>query len=649
MSTTITTKANVTRVMDINQPTTVINPTATTSIDDYERTAAVSFASIPAANIYNKVESVNFVVRTSGAAYLEVSGLRLPFDPSTVCYDEYPQASGTRTRGYTDGTTWLTMGLTVMDSLGDYSPGIQAIKNGLLLQSYQNSLTFYTATAATASRPYLQITFGDDVHLTPTGYPTQGYVDRQQDLTLQWSNEASGVSVETPYQQTAELHWRMAGGSDHVINLTDEESYTIPANTMGSGTMIWSVEIKDSTGAITSSGEYRLTTVEPLSTAVALTPKNTSIDASNGIDFTWRHYITTGTAQTTADIQISDDGTTWTDLAHPTGAAQTYHAAPGAVASGTHYWRVRTYNQDDAAGSWSPSVTFAAIAPPLAPSVMATAESRPTVTWTAAEQQAYEIQIDSRSFGPFFGQDAEWRATVYLQDGTHTARVRVQNAYGLWSAWGTWTFTVENESDVTVTLTAESGDAPALTWTATGTPTPDRWLVSRDGELIANVTAQNYQDTTAAAGSHEYQVRGIYDADGTYTMSNTASASTIVAGALITDAQTGAVIECPTVLEMDRVIRQAQSINVSFIHYAGAVWPTAEATVERDNSYNFAPTWVSGQEPDLLALLGREVLVRDQYGGRVFGVLVRLTPEYRQTRIRITMQIQQTGEPEVVL
>lgn len=649
MSATITTKANVTRIMDANQPTTVINPTATTSIDDWERTAVVSFASIPAANIYNKVESVNFVVRTSGTAYLEVSGLRLPFDPSTVCYDEYPQASGTRTRGYTDGTTWLTMALTVMDSLGDYSPGIQAIKNGLLLQSYQGSLTFYTATAATASRPYLQITFGDDVHLTPTGYPTQGYVDRQQNLTLQWSNEVSGVSVETPYQQTAELHWRMAGGTDHVISLTDEESYTIPANTMGSGTMIWSVEIKDSTGAITSSGEYRLTTVEPLSTAVALQPKNASIDAADGIDFTWRHYIATGSAQTAADIQISDDGTTWTDLVHLTGAAQTYHAAPGAVASGTHYWRVRTYNQDNAPGSWSASVTFASIAPPLAPSVMATSESRPTVTWTAAEQQAYEIQIDSRSFGPFFGQESEWRATVYLQDGTHTAKVRVQNAYGLWSAWGTWTFTVANESDVTVTLTAESGDSPALSWTATGTPTPDRWLVYRDGELIANVTAQSYQDTTAAAGSHEYQVRGIYDDDGTYTLSNTASASTIVAGALITDAQTGAVIECPTVLEMDRVIRQAQSINVSFIHYAGAVWPTAEATVERDNSYNFSPTWVSGQEPDLLALLGREVLVRDQYGGRVFGVLVRLTPEYRQTRIRITMQIQQTGEPEVTL
>lgn len=649
MSTTITTKANVTRIMDATQPTTVINPTATTSIDDYERTAAVSFASIPSANIYNKVESVNFVVRTSGAAYLEVSGLREPFDPSTVCYEEYPSPSGTRTRGYTDGTTWLTMGLTVMDTLGDYSPGIQAIKNGLLLQAYQNSLTFYTAQAASASRPYLQITFGDDVHLTPTGYPTQGYVDRQQDLTLQWSNEVSGVSVETPYQQTAELHWRMAGGSDHVISLTDEESYTIPANTMGSGTMIWSIEVKDSTGAITSSGEYRLTTVEPLSTAVALQPKNTSIDAANGIDFTWRHYIATGTVQTAADIQISDDGTTWTDLANPTGAAQTYHAAPGAVASGTHYWRVRTYNQDNAAGSWSASVTFASIAPPLAPSVMATAESRPTVTWTAAEQQAYEIQIDSRNFGPFFGQETGWRATVYLQDGSHNAKVRVQNAYGLWSAWGTWTFTVANETDVTVTLTAESGDSPVLSWATTGTPAPDRWLVYRDGELIANTTAQSYQDTTAAAGSHEYQVRGIYDDDGTYTLSDTESASTIVAGALITDAQTGAVIECPTVLEIDRVIRQAQSINVSFIHYAGAVWPTAEATVERDNSYNISPTWVSGQEPDLLSLLGREVLVRDQYGGRVFGVLVRLTPEYRQTRIRITLQIQQTGEPEVTL
>ena len=488
-------------------------------------------------------------------------------------------------------------------------------------------------------------------------------MDRQQPLTLQWSNGVSGVSVETPYQQTAELHWRMAGGAENVINLTDELSYTIPSGALGAGTLIWSVEVGDSTGAITASSEYRLTTVEPLSDAVAVSPKNTSVDASNGVTFSWRHLISTGTAQTAADIQMSDDGTTWTDLAHPIGAATNYHTAPGVVTSGTHYWRVRTYNQDATAGNWSDPATFASIAPPLAPSVLATNESRPTVSWTAAEQQAYEIQLDSQDYGPYFGQETRWRARTYLPGGSHTAKVRVQNAYGLWSDWGAWTFTVANEV-VTITLAAYSGDAPSLTWTLNGSLVGsaivgdsvasssagfDAFLIYRDGDLIGYTNALSYRDNGAPAGLHNYQVRGIYNDSGNSSISNVAQAETIVSGAVIMDAVTGEAINCPTVLEADRVIREAQSINVSFVHYAGAVWPVAEATQQRDNSYNFSPTWPRGQEPDILALLGREILVRDQYGGRVYGVLIRVTPETRQTRVRITMQIQQTAEPEVVL
>lgn len=648
MSTTVSTKASVTRIMDENQPTTVINPSSTASINETARTAAVSFASIPAANIYSEVQAVNLAVRTSGGAYLEVAGLTQPFDPDTISYDEYPTASGTRTRGYTDGSTWINMSLMVLESLGDYSPGIQAIKNGLLFSAYQGDLTFYTANAATASKPYLQVTFGDDVSLQPTGFPTQGYVSRLEPLTLQWSNQVTGVSVETPYQQTAELHWQMSGGEDHRIDLTDEESYTLPANTLSSGLVMWWVKIKDSTGAMATTPVYYLTTVEPLSSATALSPKNTSIDASSGVTFTWRHLISTGTQQTAADIQLSDDGTNWSDLAHPTGSATTYQSSPGDVTSGTHYWRVRTYNQDDAAGSWSEPATFAAIAPPLAPSVIATNEARPTVSWTAAEQQAYEIQLDGQGFGPYFGQDTSWLARTYLADGTHTARVRVQNAYGLWSDWGAWTFTVSNTPSATITLTAENGENPSLTWTATGTD-PDSYLIYRDGTLIANTTDLTYQDNGASAGSHGYQVRGIYDGSGGYAISNSAQGEAIVSGAVIMDAVTGATINCPTVLEADRVIREAQSINISFVHYAGAIWPVAEATQQRDNSYNFSPTWPRGQEPDILALLGREILVRDQYGGRVYGVLIRVTPETRQTRVRVTMQIQQTAEPEVVL
>lgn len=764
MSETVTLQGRYLNLIDEDQPDAVLVPTTYPVITAGGAVRALlSFTALSSDYDFRPMEWAELVISTVGSGHrVMLNYLAEPFDPQTVTFNTEPRlAAGASYAQAADSELDFRPSVYPTSGGGEF-PAALVIQNGCMLTLNEDvgSMQFYGVVQAGSRAPWMELSFAaGNCYLSPSGYPAQGYINPDEAHTFQWSNElAGGACLRKPAQLRATIYWQQIGSATvHTDVVTEEQQIVYPAGTFASGSIRWRVEVLDEGGTTTSSPWYTLSTAEPLSTAVALSPKNTSIDAAQGVDFSWQHRIGTGTAPTGADLQLSDDGDTWTDLAHVTGEATTYHAAPGEVLSGTHFWRVRTYNQDDAAGSWSEAATFAAIAPPPAPSVMATAEARTTVSWTAAEQQAYEIQLDSLDFGPFFGQDNSWRATTYLADGSHTARVRVQNAYGLWSDWGAWTFTVSNGTGVPITLSAQSGESPVLNWSiqiptitaadlqrggirvADGTnanstqrirtigfvelwpgmtldvsgyqfavyrysaaaitsyldspkdlgagaytatahafyrlsvakipvgtltdadiPTvaaaititsqqPDAWLVYRDGELIAQTTAQSYTDTGAAAGQHSYQIRGIYEDSGGYAISNTATAEATISGMVILDAVTGTALSCPTVLEADRVIREAQSINVSFVHYAGAIWPVAEATRERDRTYTCAPTWPRGQEPDLLALMGREVLVRDQYGGRCYGVIVRITPETRQTRVRYAIQIQQTAEPGVSL
>lgn len=766
MSETVTLQGRYLNLIDEDQPDAVLVPTTYPVITAGGAVRALlSFYPLSSDYDFRPMEWAELVISTVGSGNnCMLNYLAESFDPATVTFNTEPRlAAGAAYAQAVDSELDFRPSVYPTSGGGEF-PAALVIQNGcmLTLNEAVGSMQFYGVVQAGSRAPWLELSFAaGSCYLSPSGYPAQGYINPDEDHTFQWSNDiAGGACLRKPAQLRANIYWQQIGSSTvHTDVVTDEQQIVYPAGTFGSGSIRWRVEVLDEGGTTTSSPWYTLSTAEPLSTAVALSPKNTSIDAAQGVDFSWQHRINTGTAPTGADLQLSDDGSTWTDLAHVTGEATTYHAAPGEVLSGTHLWRVRTYNQDDAAGSWSEAATFAAIAPPPAPSVMATAEARTTVSWTAAEQQAYEIQLDSLDFGPFFGQATTWRATTYLADGSHTARVRVQNAYGLWSDWGAWTFTVSNGTGVPITLSAQSGESPTLSWNIQPVPTvaasdlesgtisaahgnnqanaarartrgyielwpgmvidvpgynygvyrysarsissfasldksqstpgpytiqahayyrlavaktdgtamtdtdytniataititnpqPDAWLVYRDGALIAQTSAQSYTDTGAAAGQHSYQIRGIYEDSGGYLISNEATAEVTISGMVILDAVSGTALSCPTVLEADRVIRQAQSINVSFVHYAGAIWPVAEATRERDNTYTCAPTWPRGQEPDLLALMGREVLVRDQYGGRCYGVIVRITPETRQTRVRYAIQIQQTAEPGVSL
>ena len=139
--------------------------------------------------------------------------------------------------------------------------------------------------------------------------------------------------------------------------------------------------------------------------AVALSPNGEVVDNRASTIFRWSHIITTGTAQTKADLQISADRQTWTDLATVTGEDQTYTAPANTLGSGTKFWRVRTYNTDGVASEWSDAAQFICVGAPAAPAVSIKSQSpRPVIGWQSSEQLAYQVEIDGvYSSGTYIG------------------------------------------------------------------------------------------------------------------------------------------------------------------------------------------------------------------------------------------------------
>ena len=231
----------------------------------------------------------------------------------------------------------------------------------------------------------------------------------------------------------------------------------MPAGTFTADEIQWRVTVT-AAGQTKTSAWYTLSTVDQLPEAVPVSPIGGFVDGTQAVDFVWQHIIATGTAQTKVDLQTSADGAQWTTLRTVATAQQQLTIPADTLSAGTLHWRVRTYNSDGAAGSWSSAVQTTVIAAPPAPVVtVADSSPRPLIQWQSSGQQAYEVMIDDAVVISAYGVTQSYRADAYLTDGQHTVRVRVQNQYSLWSAWGALAITVANTAGSAITLTADGG------------------------------------------------------------------------------------------------------------------------------------------------------------------------------------------------
>ena len=449
------------------------------------------------------------------------------------------------------------------------------------------------------------------------------------DIELSVPTTQSGLCYAEVYQTGISVIWRDVGStSEQEIQMANgaAQQLVIPAGTFSGKSQVQIRPKITSNNGQTSTADAWLTITlqDEKSTAVPISPVNDIIDKNADAVFRWAHVITTGTPQTKAELQISDNGTVWTALATVTGADTYYTVAAGSIETGTHFWRVRTYNGDGVASDWSSAAEFICVGTPDAPVVLVQSSTpRPSVSWQTTEQQAYQVEIDGvYASGTRFGTGKTWKAPFYLADGSYTVRVRVQNEYGFWSPGGTAALPVTNVPGGAITLTAEGGIEAALSWTPGSF---DYYLVYRDGVAIAKVTEPSYTDA-ASIGGVRYQVRGCYDDSDNYSLSEAVEVTVSTDKVRLYDMERGEWLHFLYDSSAHRSTGLSLSQDIQYVQLSGHTYPVAERSEFKSRALQITCVCADDAErQSLRALLGHLTCCKTPEGNMTIGYPASIT------------------------
>lgn len=474
-------------------------------------------------------------------------------------------------------------------------------------------------------KPYRSVVWEDIVPVLGGFAPSGGaFVNRASAQEFTFSLNVQNAYDGTVLGRTTTFRWRTAGSAtEHTIAVAGQ-SVTVPANTFPAQSNIeWRVECVTEHGQSAVSAWQTVTTADlaPLA-PTNLVPQNVFLHNDEDNSFSWTHNSPNGTAQTRAELQISESGSTWSQLATVQDGTEHVTVAAGTLTAGTKFWRVRTYNADNVAGEWSEGAQIVLMGAPVPPAILAlTASPRAYVRWSSADQLGWRVTFsdaDGHLFdsGEQYGNAREYRADGFLSNGVAHYTVAVANEYG-WSVTE-GDFTVENAPGGTLMLNAqEIGGEAVLRWSASGA-FDDLYLL-RGGVPVANVTGLNEYRDRAANGTEVYQVLGTVGAN--YTLSNEVGVSVRVETMSIFDVDGGEAMELRLKRGSMPVVARSEASDVSYYHFSGQRYPTAYTDGTATGALSITVTLRRGSANELQRFAGKLCCLRDKTGWRGYGIL----------------------------
>lgn len=580
----------------------------------------IKYKEIVSATYYQYAYLDSLGLSSTGTVY----AIENPFDESSVTYNDLITSEGPSVLCWLNATKngWLVSACTSIETLRN------AIKYGTRIE--QNHSLDYETPYGT-NKPYIKLAYASDdvgAKVTPTYPKGSASISKSIATTFTWkADPQTKFTLEPVNAVSAVLRWKYSGSSSYTeISCDNPTQHTVPANTFAEGTIQWQVEVTANSGVVTTSDWVTTEVKEPVSSAVALSPKNSIIDGSTAQTFAWEHIISNGTAQSAFDLQTSPDASAWTTIRH-IATHQTYaEFAAGTFAAGDLWWRVRTYNLANVAGSWSEPVHCIVIAAPAAPSVTADDTSpRFVLRWQQSGQQAYELMVDGVVVAKTFSAESVYRHNGYLEPGAHKVEVRIQNKYQMWSDWGAANLQIENVAGEAIQLSAGGDNEVSLIWSTSGSY--DSFIVYRNGVKIAETTTLSYVDHFAI-GETLYQVRGVYADSGYYTLSDTATVAISPKTLLIADASNPVWIKLPLSSSSLRSAGLSASQSVTYAHYIGSGLPGAEIGEAVQKSYDIDCAFKATDLENIRqfeALLGKIVCLKTPSQRRIIGVMSQMS------------------------
>lgn len=645
-ATTISIYPDLIRIIDANNP----DASGTAEILNDSAKAALIHFNVPDSIAFNKVLSLSFHYYTSPGPNGEVflgsfKQLMQPFS-AAVTYNTKPRVGyATSLLGNPSGYKIASLSLAEKRTTPNRVLGIGV---EISLDPSRTGAVF--STSLTTNPPYLELTY--DSSAVDIGYATGsprngGYVSKTSPTTFRWTYYApwdiptyQEISYSRfAYRKTAQAQWS--------FETAENNSYSAPAGMFSdTDTVYWYPDIHFSTPATLDFGNgYSTTTIEPAFTAVAVSPDSSYEDGSQVITFTWTASNSVGTTPSGADLQYSaDGGTTWTDMGSVSGSALTYTAAANSLPGGQLSWRVRAINSESVAGAWSDPLSFINVAAPAAPSVNTDAAPFATITWDAIGQQAAEVVVDGVSYGVRFGAGKSFTLQQPLADGLHTAEVRIQGAYGLWSQFGSTAFTVANAAAGTIDLAAGFDVDARLQWSASISGSD--FQIYRDGVQIGHTAFNTFTDRRAL-GTHIWYVL-LRQEDGNYTKSNEVTGTLTTEAPVIAPLAGGPWISLR--LTESSTTQQAFSYarTHTLRHYSGSPFPVIELTPYEDVAWTFQCAFAEEDEARSFEALRGQIVILKAYGMVMTGGLMNLNKGRNPFYLAYQFTIEQIAVEEVV-
>ena len=618
---------------------------------------AISFNAPSNSYKYKTIESAVLEIYMNGYKQQQYDGLCVKtlstaFDEATATYTTVNKSilSGGGANLYDFDLTSAYR--TISGFQGFYAAML--VKHGAVLYEMPrtNSSSYVNVyTSRSANPPKLHVTFSDTnnaLTIKSTTPAAGARLNRAKDNAFSVTTGADGYSFNTPAIESGIFRWREHGGTNtHEIATSGGSlsSVSIPAGTLPGGSIDYQFELVSTSGNTVCSDWVTVSLEDTLSSAKAVSPSETIVDGDKPVLFSWQHINASGAAQTGADIQISLDGSAWDTLATVESEFTQYAAPAGSIASGTWYWRVRTYNLDGAAGSWSDPIRFMAVSSPTTPVILIlSASPRPEIQWQTSEQTAYQLELPGILASSSYGPGKTWRCPTYLEDGSYTVRIRSQNIYGLWSNWGEAELTVENAAGAEIQLSVEASHEAALVWDGSGY---DFYIVYRNGLAIAKTTEHTYTDSWSI-GETSYQVRGCYSGADNYGIS--AEVSTVIepVTVMIAPVDTGEWLALGMSDSQHRVSKKKISRTITSMQIAGRKYPVEVPTEFYTESLSVSCAFSDRSAGDQLEnLLGRLVClkVRDDM---VIGYLSSMTKATNEFYATYDLTVQQSDFREEI-
>lgn len=361
-----------------------------------------------------------------------------------------------------DGLSWSTL----MDSPGKiitYEADVAQFPAGLLRWRVSAEAKYTGWSTPKASS--VTVTYSAVSQTVAVNSPTSGRINAAAAQTFSVRLEPS-APVHDPFTvDEATFYWRAGSSGEYTpVSMTPSgatASVTIQAGTFPSGTIEWYAAATDNTARETETPVYTITTLNAAVEASPLSPVNT-IESLNGeITFVWSYISLDGSEQSRAVLEYSRTGSSWSTLADIAGNETSYTTGKGFFqTAGPVYWRVTAYNAAGQAGPVSAAVSFSAFGASIVDGVTGDGKPFLTVSWQTEGQVAYEVEVDGKKYGPYFGDSARaYTLSEPLPDGAHIARVRVQNRFSLWSEWAEGNVSVQNVSGPVVWMRGSNGES----------------------------------------------------------------------------------------------------------------------------------------------------------------------------------------------